>query len=340
MSKKKKLRSLAPINKTLLINSSFVALLSLLLLIFVNQNVHVVEYYGSSNAVLGKDDPSGGGDKGNEQKIEVKHEEIKDFRPETTRTEQKPDKKFPDSALKNTKITPGTFKRDEIESEDGASKSGIIPPKLKTEIHIVTHNDKNGIGDKNTAKVEFQKDGLKVHYEFKNGQLEVKAEGLDGEEATKEEVEKLQEDLKNTPLKAASTEDGSVAIVNDKVAALSKFPLKINANTNQIEITTPDGVKSVAVLPDQAVINMIASNILQSVNATSIASSSSSAVQSVELSSENGKAIYKIKGEKTERVFGLFPVKTNVTAVVDANSGKLINRERSILAEIAAFLSP
>lgn len=58
-----------------------------------------------------------------------------------------------------------------------------------------------------------------------------------------------------------SNENASLVIRN-KIVTQTHFPLMVNLETNELIVTTPKGQKIVTVLPDKAVENMLAANVL------------------------------------------------------------------------------
>ena len=125
--------------------------------------------------------------------------------------------------------------------------------------------------------------------------------------------------------------------------AISHFPIFINPVTNEMTITTPAGTRVVAVLPDQAVQNMLTKGIISKIGghiATGSgdlggddASSGSAFIQSgsslaesnddIELTEENGTPVYKIRGVKEKKLFGFFPVSIDKTLTVSVSSGEV-----------------
>jgi len=51
-------------------------------------------------------------------------------------------------------------------------------------------------------------------------------------------------------------------VISNKLAAQTNFPLMVNLDTNELIVNTPKGSKIVTVLPDAAVANMLAANVL------------------------------------------------------------------------------
>jgi hypothetical protein len=58
------------------------------------------------------------------------------------------------------------------------------------------------------------------------------------------------------------TKNQAAYVIKNKIAAQSHFPLTVNLETNELIVTTPKGAKVVTVLPDKAVENMLAANVL------------------------------------------------------------------------------
>jgi hypothetical protein len=56
--------------------------------------------------------------------------------------------------------------------------------------------------------------------------------------------------------------NNAAMVIKNKLAAQTHFPLKVNLETNELMVTTPKGSKIVTVLPDKAVANMLAANVL------------------------------------------------------------------------------
>lgn len=56
--------------------------------------------------------------------------------------------------------------------------------------------------------------------------------------------------------------ENAAYVIRNKVAAKANFPLMVNLETNELMVTTPKGTKIVTVLPDKAVENMLAANVL------------------------------------------------------------------------------
>ena len=79
------------------------------------------------------------------------------------------------------------------------------------------------------------------------------------------EVEELNlDDEGENGLKIRANNNASLVIRN-RLAAQTNFPLRVNLETNELIVNTPNGEKIVTILPDQAVANMLAANVLDQV---------------------------------------------------------------------------
>lgn len=119
----------------------------------------------------------------------------------------------------------------------------------KTEIKIKTKKKSTGF-----IKAVPIKDKLKVTLYDENEEVELEVdpetEGIELEE---------DEDVNTITIRSKNS---SSYIIKNKVAAKSRFPIMVNLETNELMITTPKGTKIVTVLPDKAVQNMLAANVL------------------------------------------------------------------------------
>lgn len=105
-----------------------------------------------------------------------------------------------------------------------------------------------------------------VRLEPKNYQLKITVEDENGEEievpeGTESAEFEIEEPEEKTTVKVRSLKN-SYAVIRDKIAAQTHFPLMVNLETNELIVTTPAGQKTVTVLPDQAVKNMLAANVI------------------------------------------------------------------------------
>lgn len=134
-----------------------------------------------------------------------------------------------------------------------------------------------------------------------------------------------------------ASDSGQTAVVAGTAGALSKFPLSLNGNT--LVVTTPAGQKSVTVLPDQAIKNMLASRVMTDVTSVEVKNSLASINELVTLEERNGVLVYQIDGVKKHMILGFIPFKTQVKAFVSAETGQVVDTEQSLLGKILNKIS-
>lgn len=224
------------------------------------------------------------------------------------------------------------------------------PEKQKTEVRFSENERIKTKIEKDKAKIEVRSGGVKVKYELKDGQLKVKVENEQGEELELEDEEideiknEVGEELEDDGLKIA-TAGGRLAVIKNRFAASSNFPLSINPKTNELVITTPAGQKIVAILPDQAVQNMLAANVISRLGPQAIVDAAlqnqiASASAIVQLGIRNNLPVYEIPGIRDFKLLGFIPVSVPVTAVVSAENGELVNTEQPLITTIVDIFSP
>lgn len=222
------------------------------------------------------------------------------------------------------------------------SKTKIEGNKQETETETASGQKiKTKIEDDGATKVEIEHGQLKVKYVLENGVLKLKAENESGGEVELEddELDEVESELEDEGIKIASA-SGRPVFSRNKVGAQTDFPLSIDIGTNQLIVSTPAGEKIVTILPDQAVQNLLATNIINSVAGTDTTGELGALDSVVKLEMRNDEVVYRVKGVKTRRLFGLFSVSNSATIFVSAESGVPIAQEQSLLANIVDSLSP
>lgn len=255
---------------------------------------------------------------------EQKHQE------EQNQEEQKHQEEQSGESAKNsgTDTQQPNGQRAETESE---YKNGI---KIKTKVE-----------DGGETKVEIEKRKAHFSFEAEDGNVRLKVENSDGEEIqTRErlrEKAELEQTLDDERIDVSS-DDGHLAIEHNAVRARVNFPLSIDPVTHELIVTTPEGEKTVSVLPDAAVQRLLASGFLTRVASDSaVPTASGSAVLSaaMELKLHNGNLVYEVQGQKEHKLFGFIPVATARTVTVSALTGEMLSQTQSWLSSFLGLLS-
>jgi len=165
-----------------------------------------------------------------------------------------------------------------------------------------------------------------------------------------------------------ATPSASPSNLENRLRSISKFPLRIDTETNQL-IMIKGGVERVlTILPEKAVQNMLRAHLKKglgpkffgaggpsatpSASATPISTSSAEGIvteastdilvleNQIELEEKEGKPVYKIPARKHLKLFGFIPTTTQFTDFISAETGNLIEEQQSILARFLDLLSP
>jgi len=211
------------------------------------------------------------------------------------------------------------------DGSSGSSGSGTTPQRIKSEIR------------QGNLRVKFEvKDGrVEVETKIKSDDDEVELE----DEAEDEALDEIETELEEDDIRIA-TAPGQIALVHKRVGALSKFPLSVDPTTRELTVTTPAGSKVVAVLPQQAVDNMLASKVMTDIVGERVDNELASIPNLVKLEEKDGILVYKVKGTKTHKLLGFIPIKTGVTAFVSAENGQVVESTDSFLGRILNRIAP
>ena len=122
-------------------------------------------------------------------------------------------------------------------------------------------------------------------------------------------------------------------IKQQNIRARTRFPLSVN-DKNELIVTTPNGTKTVTVLPEEAVKEAMRRGVMTSFGAVGQTGGTGSGSagqgqtgtaatdkQEIELTQENGKLEYKVNGVKEAKLFGFFPVSSQVETRISAETG-------------------
>lgn len=337
-----------------------------LVLIFVAAVVGVISFSPSSQNVLGESEE---GKKAEEQAKEEskKAEEAKKEEPKKTEEVKKEEvKKVEEPVKEEVKKTieqqrENSKKTEEAKKENPKSKTENISPtgvKSKTKIEgnkreteIETPDGqkiKTKVEDDGTTKVEIEQGKLKLKYKLENGQMKLKAENEQGVEVELDDKDfdemedEMEDELESRGIKI-STGSGKPVLAKNNVAAQTDFPLSVDVATNQLIVTTPAGQKVVTILPDQAIQNLLDTNIINKVDSSSDPLLTEELGQLngvVKLEIKNDKAVYIVKGTKSHRLLGFIPVNASTTVFVSAETGETVETEQPFITSVIDFLSP
>lgn len=216
--------------------------------------------------------------------------------------------------------------------------------KVKTEIRFGEGEKIKTRIEEGRTRIDVYSGGIKVRYEIRDGRVIIKAETEEGENVPEQELFKIEDRLGRNDIKVA-TEGAKLLVTKNNVGALSNFPLQLDLNTNELIVTTPAGSKTVTTLPDQAVQNLLAANVISRLDPAVLEQAAeqgdlTSISGVVALGERNGVLSYEIAGLRDFRLLGFIPITTPITVFVSAETGQTIAQEQPLLSTIVDLLSP
>jgi len=231
----------------------------------------------------------------------------------------------------------------ENEAEDEDEEDEIDEVEIENELEL-SEEEKIKVRTKDgRTRIDITSGGVKTRLEYRDDRVIVKAEVEDG---TEEELEddtlfKIEDRLSISGIKIATNGAEGFIIQRDNVGAVTEFPILIDLATNTLSINTPAGERDVAVLPDQAIENLLAANIInnliksQALNANEI----ENIEQVITLGANQGELVYQIQGISNQKLLGLLPVLIEKTVEISAESGQVKSEEEAFLDRMLDIIS-
>lgn len=175
--------------------------------------------------------------------------------------------------------------------------------------------------------------------EIKDGRLQINSLNSNGSSHGNQTENEFEQDFHGSPLTIATSSAGLVFTHKDG-SVLTRFPLTINPTTNQLEVTTPSGVKDVAILPEDALKSALTANVITAANNQTLQSDGKTINANLQLELNNGVLSYKIDGVKEHKLLGFIPVNTDVTTFISAENGQVTQTDTSLLGRILNRIAP
>lgn len=240
-----------------------------------------------------------------------------------------------------TTTTGGAVVRTEQKADETRTET-----RLPSGVRVKTRQEEG------RTRVDVYEGGTKLRLERRDDRTVVKLENAQGEEAEigpaqEDEVFKIDEraDKRQVRVRAAGEK---FVITEASISATTRFPLSVNLETNELTVTTPAGSRVVAVLPDQAVRNMLAANVIDQVGGLAftqdvekVATEAGTTLgQIIELTTTRaGVLAYEIPGTKQEKLLGFLPVTINKTVIVSAETSELLGVQEPLLTQLLDIIS-
>lgn len=191
--------------------------------------------------------------------------------------------------------------------------------------NVLSKSDNRGEGSGTSAQTENDKDENETPEPVETAEPEETSEPEEFENEQEVEVKKgtnkSKIKIRSGKNKFEFQQEGA------KFSVESDFPLSVDSVTRELTVTTPAGSKVVAVLPQQAIDNMLAAGIV-------------TFTSGVDLKTEpDGSLSYNIDGTKNEKLLGVFDVAIPKNLIVSAQTGQVLIVNQSIFSKVLDFLS-
>src|SRR3989344_3087445 len=257
------------------------------------------------------------------------------------------------STMKSPTPTPT---KTETRSSDGTRTKTEVKKdgEVRTEVRLPDGTKIKTRAEEGRTRTDVYQGATKVRFEREGDRFRIKAENELGQEVTLEEraddglAENETEDEivveERADLLRIRALQSKAIIERLNVQALTDLPLSVDLNTNILTVTTPSGEKQVTVLPDQAVQNMLAANVIDRLGGQALVEevrqgNIQTLGQVIALGLRNNVPVYQVQGIKEHRFLGFFPVTTDVTVTVSAETGEVVDTDQSVGDAIFDFFS-
>lgn len=213
--------------------------------------------------------------------------------------------------------------------EPSKAEPSNAPEPTKTEVNndskviLPTGNPVKEIKNENIEKLD-----IKVN---ENDKLNVDIETKDKKKIqTEQDSFKIEDINSDNEIKISTSESkGDFDIEKNKVKATVGFPLSINPTTKELTVTTPDGQKTVTILPDKAAAVIAGLNLLD--NAATGAQ--------IQMVNKDNKLVYQVDGSKSKKLLGLLPVEVKKMVTVSTQTGGVVSINEDLLNKILDLIS-
>ena len=191
--------------------------------------------------------------------------------------------------------------------------------------------------EKNKARIRLDSRGGSFELENEDGKLKIKAKEKDGRELEleSETIDDINDALEEEGISVASASGNRLRIRRGLFEAETHFPLSINPTTNTLTVTTPAGVKDVAVLPDQAVSNLLRLQFIDRIASGSAEENPTG----IKLGLLGNSPVFQILGSDDQKLFGFIPVSVNKTSFVSAENGNVVKIDETFLNRLLDLFS-
>lgn len=158
---------------------------------------------------------------------------------------------------------------------------------------------------------------------------EVEEEDIEDEDEFESEIERtIKEGTVSSKIKIRSGNNKFEFEEEDgKIRVRTNFPLSVNPTTRELTVSTPAGVRVVAILPEKAINNMIEAGFVTTAETTILSTT------------QEGELTYEIEGIKEEKLLGLFKINLRRRVSISAATGEVVTINQTTSNQILDIFS-
>ncbi len=135
-----------------------------------------------------------------------------------------------------------------------------------------------------------------------------------------------------------STSTSGLVVRHGETEAETHFPLSVNTTTHELTVTTPAGTKTVTVLPDTAVNNLLNQGVLKNVE-TQPATAGAVPINKVTIVEFNNQPAFEVHGSVEKKLFGIIPFGQGKKVFVSTQTGGVLFQSEDLLGQLLGFFS-
>lgn len=196
------------------------------------------------------------------------------------------------------------------------------------------------------TRIDITSGGIKTRYEIRDDRVIIKAELEDETEVELEDdtLLKIDDRLASDDIKIATAGAERLLVQRGNSGAVTQLPISVDLATNTLFANTPSGEKQLTVLPEQAIQNIIAANIVNRLGGRAVVDEANnntltSVSQLIALGERNGVPVYEINGISDQKLLGFIPVSIEKNIAVSAETGNAVAIEQPLDSRFLDALS-
>ena len=182
---------------------------------------------------------------------------------------------------------------------------------------------------------EIDLDKMKLRYQVREGQVVLMAEDENGRpiavaenDMRRAEISALGK-LEKKGVTLSMTGENKLALSNNGITAVTELPIMIDTESRSVVVDTIDGPKTVVILPDRVLKNIIDLGVITGVD--------TSVIPRIEYT--GGEVVYEFGGNKVYKILGLYDITDPVVISVLAETGEVVSRNQSLLTRAVRLIS-